>query len=122
VQTLCDAAPEQAHVLVEAAAMKMATPPTHQKPLLAAANGTASGSAVLSAHRALLVGGSKKQSLLNWQYSLDGGKTWVSAPSSTYAKTEIDALPPLTTVSFRVSATVAKVPGAWSQAVTLLIK
>ena len=122
VQTLCDASPEQAHVLIEAAAMKPTAASAHHKPVLGAANGPTSGSALLSANRALLTGSTTKRTTLNWQYSLDSGKTWLSAPSTPLAKTEVVGLPPLTTVLFRVSATVSKVAGEWSQAVSLLVK
>jgi hypothetical protein len=122
VQTLCDASPEQAHVIIEAAAMKPVLPTAHNKPELAAAEGPTSGSALLTANRSMLTGKTTKRSILNWQYSLDGGKTWASAPSTPLATTEVVGLPALTTVQFRVSATVAKVAGAWSQAVSLLVK
>jgi hypothetical protein len=37
----------------------------------------------------------------DWQYSSDGGKTWISAPSSLQAKTTLSGLTPLTTVMVR---------------------
>jgi len=44
------------------------------------------------------------------------------APSTLLATTEITGLPALTVVQFRASATVSKVVGAWSQAVSILVK
>jgi hypothetical protein len=122
VQNLCDVAPDQAGVLVEAAGMKVARKPVRHKPELAALNGPTSGSAVLVANRGVLTAGLTHRTFLSWEYSLDG-KTWISAPSTLLASTEIGGLPPLTTVSFRVSATPTKGAATpWSQAVTLLVK
>jgi hypothetical protein len=122
VQSLCDATPGQASVIIEQAAMKIAAQPAHHKAELAAVNGPTSGSALLVANRTIVTAGLTKRNYINWQYSLDG-KSWISAPSTLLAKTEIDGLAPLTTVSFRVSATPTKGASTpWSQAVTLLIK
>jgi hypothetical protein len=57
----------------------------------------------------------------NWQYSDDGGKTWIPAPSTPHGDTYVADLTPMVTYSFRVSATNPKGPGAWSQAVALLV-
>jgi hypothetical protein len=122
VQGLCDASPEQAATLISAAAMQVAAKRSGHKPILAAKAGPVSGGAQLFANRTVLVGQTFKRVLLNWQYSVDGGKTWVSAPSTPLASTEITGLPVMTTVSFRVSATVGKVVGDWSQAVAVLVR
>jgi len=52
-----------------------------------------------------------------------------SRPTSSFASIRTAAwrlkpsgLPPLTVAQFRVSATVSKVAGGWSQAVSLLVK
>jgi len=123
VQTLCDANPEQAEALIAAAAMSVAKSPVHTRPVLEAKLGAQSGSVLLRANATLLVGrGVKKHVAYNWQYSADGGKTWTNAPTTPLASTTIDGLTPLTTYSFRVSATVSKSVGAWSQAITILVK
>jgi hypothetical protein len=122
VQSLCDASPEQAETLITAAAMQVAARASRHKPILAAKVGPVSGGAQLFANRTVLVGRTFKRVILNWQYSVDGGKTWVSAPSTPLASTEITGLPAMTTVSFRVSATVGKAVGDWSQAVALLVR
>jgi hypothetical protein len=64
----------------------------------------------------------RRKALFNWQYSVDGGKTFVSAPSTPLASTEIQGLPTMTTVMFRVSVLVSRTPGEWSQAVALFVK
>lgn len=123
VQTQCDANPEQAEALIAAAGMTVAKRPVRSKPVLQAKLVPQSGSVELRANATLLVGrGVKKHASYNWQYSADGGKTWTSAASTPLATTIIEGLTPLTTYLFRVSATVAKVVGAWCDAVSLLVR
>jgi hypothetical protein len=122
VQTLCDASPEQAATLIAAAAMHVALHAKREKAVLAAVTGPTTGDAKLTANRRTLVGKTNKRAAFHWQYSVDGGKTWVSAPSTPLASTLIHGLPPMTLVSFRVAATVAKVIGDFSQGVTLLVR
>jgi hypothetical protein len=123
VQTLCDANPEQADALIAAAAMAVGRLPVHAKPVLGAKLTTASGTVTLEANATLLVGrGVKKHAAYNWQYSADCGKAWTNAPSTPLASTTIEGLTPLTTYSFRVAATVSRTVGAWSQAITILVR
>ena len=74
----------------------------------------------LVAHAAMLLGKpTTKKVTFNWSWSSDG-KTWSNLPSTPYADTEIANLGPGTYL-FRVSATVGKVPGEWSQSTSLTI-
>jgi hypothetical protein len=95
----------------------------HQKAVLTAALTETQGNVLLEATRTLLVGkaDASKKAYFNWQWSPDGGKTWNSATPTPLASTEIPGLTPLTMYSFRVSVTVSKVIGPWSQAVSLLV-
>jgi hypothetical protein len=123
VQSLCDANPERAVAIATAAGMAIGKPPAHSKPVLAVKPGSKPGAVLLVANATLLVGrGVHKRAAFNWQFSADGGKTWVGAPSTPLASTEIDNLTPMTTYAFRVCVTVAKVTGEWSQAVTALVR
>jgi hypothetical protein len=123
VQGLCDANPEQAPAIVEAAAMTIAKPPSYVKPVIQAKQGAQSGVVTVVANETVLVGkGVKKKSTFNWQFSPDGGKTWNSVPSTPLADTTISGLTPLTAYSFRVSVTVSRVTGEWSQAVSILVR
>jgi hypothetical protein len=123
VQTLCDANPEQAEVIITAAGMAIARVPSFHKPALAAKLGTQSGSVILEANATLLVGKNvSKKATFNWEYSAGGGKTWIAAPSTPLTTTTIVGLTPLTTYEFRVCATVSKSTGEWSQAVSLLVR
>ncbi len=123
VQTLCDANPEQAEALIAAAAMTVGKLPVYTKPVLRAKLATASGSLTLEANATALVGrGVKKHASYNWQYSADGGKTWIAAPSTPLASTALAGLTPMTTYAFRVSVTVSKATGEWSQPISILVQ
>lgn len=123
VQALCDANPEQAVALIKAAGMSVAQVATRDKPALQAKPGTAPGGVILVANETLLVGkGVHKKALFNWQMSADGGKTWTTLPPTPLATTEVTGLTSLATYAFRVSVTVGKVVGEWSQAVTIVVR
>jgi hypothetical protein len=68
----------------------------------------------------LLTGKSRKKTTFSWQWSLDG-KAWTNAGTTGYASTLVSGLTLGSTYWFRVTATVAKVQGDWSQAVSLLV-
>jgi hypothetical protein len=57
-----------------------------------------------------------------WQYSVDAGKTWVSAPVALKSKATILGLPVGTVVQFRSRAVTKAGEGDWSQVVSLLVK
>jgi hypothetical protein len=121
VQGLCDASPEKAAQIIAAASMKaIVTTPAH-KPILAATLGVASGSVLLRANKHALVGKTSAMCTFNWEYSLDGQKTWITVLGTPVPATTITGLPPLTTVSFRVSVTTKKVTGAYCQPVSIIV-
>ena len=122
VQGLCDANPEQALELIEKSGMILAETPGHEKPLLDArlVDG-APGMVHLIANAKLLLGGSAKRPTFNWSWSIDGGKTWNASPSTPHANTDIGNLPLLASAAFRVSVTLGKITGEWSQVVTVLV-
>jgi hypothetical protein len=121
VQTLCDANPEQAEVIVKAAGMETARTPAHGDPILKVAAGTPSGTVNLDAHATLLAGRTGKKALFNWQWTADGGKTFNDAPATPHGKTTIANLTPLAMVGFRVSVTDVNGPGEWSQVVSVVV-
>ena len=123
VQMLADASPAQASILITAAGMLVWALPVRSKAILAAETTLPSGTVALQANATLLLAGmGSKRPTFNWSYTLDG-KAFLSAPSTPEARTTIANLPPLTTVGFRVSVTVAKMPpGDWSQVVSVLVR
>jgi hypothetical protein len=122
VQGLCDTSPEQAATLAQSAGMKLAAASVRSKPILGAKQGPQPGVVNLEANATLLANGvrSTRYRFYNWQYSVDG-KTWITVPSTPYAKTIITGLTPLTTYEFRVSLTDKNGQGAWSQTLSFLV-
>ena len=109
--------------LIENAGMLVAKAAARLKAVLAATLTTTPGLVHLSANRTALVGtaDAPKKVTFNWEMSADGGKTWQALPSGAYASTSASGLTLMTTYAFRVSVTVGNTPGAWSQAVSLMV-
>ena len=126
VQSLADASPIHADAIITNAGLVVAKVALHTKALLTLRLGKQSGSVLCTANVGLLVGaGTSKPNqyrCFGWQYTLDGSKTFVSAPTTTHCKTLLQGLPVLTTVGVRVSLTNSEGPGPWSQVVTILVQ
>jgi hypothetical protein len=123
VQGLADSlSVEDAVSLIESAGLLVETTSRAQKALLAASLTATAGTVHLVANRSMLVGpgGTSKKVTFFWQVSLDG-KTWSDLPGTGYASINATGLTLMTTYTFRVSVTVGKVTGTWSQPVSLLV-
>jgi hypothetical protein len=117
VQGVADATPENAASIIQGAGLAVRKVPTHKARTFEAETGAVSGSAKVTAVSA------GTRSSYDWEYSADGGKTWVAAPSTIQAKTTITGLPAGTTVQFRYRAVTPKGgQGDWSQPTSLLVK
>jgi hypothetical protein len=117
VQSVADATPENGAAIIESGGLTVRKIPTRGKQAFAARPGALSGSAIVTAVSA------GPRSSYEWQYSTDGGKTWVFAPATTQGKTTVTGLPSGTTVQFRYLAVTPKGgQGDWSPAVSLLVK
>jgi len=117
VQSVADATPETGAAIIESAGLTVRKVTPRGKRTFAASVGALSGSAVVTAASA------GPRSSYEWQYSIDGGKTWVSAPATTQGMTKIAGLPAGTTVQFRYLAVTPKGgQGDWSPALSLLVK
>jgi hypothetical protein len=117
VQTVADATPENGAAIIESSGLAVRKVTTRGKRPFGAKQGTLSGSAQVTAVSA----GSRAS--YEWQSSIDGGKTWVAAPSTTRGKTTITGLPPGTSVQFRyLSVTPKGGQSDWSQPTSLIVK
>lgn len=107
VQGLADGAatPEQARAIIEASGYVVAQSTGHQKPLLKVAKGLVPNSVALVANLKALTNNTKRKHFVNWQYTADGGKTFVDLPSTPKGKTTVLNLTLLATYGFRVSWT-----------------
>jgi hypothetical protein len=124
VQTLADAAAsvDQAVALIQAAGMVVAIVPQRFKDILAAKQGPEAGGVDLVANATALGAHPKRKTCFNWQSTADGGKTYVTLPSTPTGKTSVAGLTPLTTYGFRVCVTGSDgVAGPWSQTIAFLV-
>lgn len=114
VQQLASASPAQADVIAQDAAMTLRKVGAHSKSDLAVKQ-TVTGSVHVIAKA------DKTARSNDWQYSVDGGKTWIDWPSSTKASTTITGLQPGLMVSYRHRPLTKLGPGNWSQPVSALV-
>jgi len=116
VQAIADATPENGATIIQSAGMAVRKVPTRATRVFAAEPGLVSGSAKLTATIAA------RRASYEWEYSLDGGKTWVTLPSTLQAKTTVAGLPVGTSVLFRYKSVTKTGEGDWSQGLALLVK
>ena len=119
VQTVADADVANSVAILTSAGFQVARIPARDKPVLAAILAGMPGVVKLVANARVLSGGLRTRTVYHWEYSLDGGHTWVAAPVTTSAHTIVRGLPVMTTVSFRVGVTLANVTQPWAQSVTI---
>ena len=117
VQGVADATPENGAAIIQSAGLGVRKIPSRGKREFEAQEGPLTGSAIVTAVSA------GPRSSYEWQFSVDGGKTWVLAPATIQGKTTISGLPSGTTVQFRYLAVTPKGgQGDWSPATSLLVK
>ncbi len=122
VQGLADSmTAENAAALIESAGLLVAGKASFAKPILQAKLTTTPGVVHLIANAKLLLGKKSRNATFNWTWSSDGGKTWNIVPSTPLADTLIANLTPLTQYQFKVSVTVSRTTGAWTDPVGLLV-
>ena len=116
IQTVADADVETAATVIRSAGVAVKKTPALKARVFAAEQGEISGSAKLVAASA------GRRASYEWQYSTDGGKTWVIAPATLQAKTTVTGLTPGATVEFRYRPVTKTGEGNWSQTVQLIVK
>ena len=117
VQTVADATPENGAAIIESSGLAVRKVTVRGKRQFTAKQGALSGSAEVTA-----VSAGNRPSY-PWQYSVDGGKTWVAAPATTKGRTTIGGLPLGTSVQFRyLSVTPKGGQSDWSQPTSLIVK
>ena len=115
VESVCNADPTNALTVAQDAGMSLRVVPTREKPPLAAKAGKVSGSVFLAAKA------TKGAKTNNWQYSADGGKTWVDVPATTKASTTVSSLTPGTTVEFRQRIVTKAGVADWGQPISHIV-
>jgi hypothetical protein len=126
IQSLADANAARAAEIIRNAGLMIAALPIHTKLLLVLRNGAKEGTVVCDANVGLLVGADAKHPhaarFFGWEYSVDGGKSFVAAPTTAYGKTLLTGLTPLTMVGVRVNITILGVTSPWSDVATILVR
>ena len=115
VQSAADANLDNGVSIINGAGMAVRKTPAGHPHVLAAKPGPVAGSVKLTAPAAA------RRASHNWQYSTDGGKTWVAMPSTLQSKTSMTGLPSGTTVQFRSCPVTKAGQGDWSAPVSLLV-
>ncbi len=116
VQAIADADVENSAAIIQSSGFPLRKMPVHKPRVAAVKPGAMSGSVEVVAPTAA------RRAAYEWQYSLDGGKTWVEASPSLQAKQTVVGLPVGTSVQFRYRAVVKTGPLDWSQPLALLVK
>jgi hypothetical protein len=111
-----DADADNSSAVIQSAGVSVRKTPVHKPRVFTAEQGPVSGAAKL------VTASAGHRSSYEWQYSIDGGKTWVAAPATLQAKTSVAGLTPGSTVQFRYLAVTKTGQGDWSQPVSLLVK
>jgi hypothetical protein len=123
VQSLADGmSAANGAALIEAAGLLVAAGTGHGKPVLQAKRTAMPGVVWVIANASILTGKPHaKRVTFRWQWSADEGATWNDAPSTPLADTRIGGLALVVEHLFRVSVTVSRTTGPWSQPVRLLV-
>jgi hypothetical protein len=115
VQSIADADPTKAASVIESAGVAVRKTPTRAARAFTAKPGPVSGVAKVAAIAA------SRRASYEWQYSADGGKTWVTAPATLQARTTIAGLASGSTVQFRYRAVTRTGEGDWSPPASLMV-
>ena len=116
VQKMADASPENAASIIESAGLVVRKTTARKPRSFAAFPGPVTGSAKLEAPKAA------RRAAYEWEYSVDGGKTWVFAPATLQARTIVTGLPPGTSVLFRHRTVTMTGESDWSEPTSLMVK
>jgi hypothetical protein len=116
VQRVADGDRTNAPALIQGAAMDVKKTAIRQRQTFGAKPGAVTGSVTLVAPLA------GPRAAYDWEWSLDGGKTWQAAPGTLRSKTTLLGLTPGATVSFRYRALTKGGEGDWSQVIAMIVR
>jgi len=113
VQVTADANPENGASIIESAGLAVRKTATRAPRVFSAKPGTVSGEVKVLAPSA------GHRSSYEWEYSIDGGTTWLAMPPTIQAKTSLVGLKPGSTVMFKYRWVTKTGASDWSQPITL---
>src|SRR5262249_41136984 len=111
----------QAQLIILTSGMLVWQSPTNIKPILKAVQSKPGAPVRVIANVGALTTETTGSVFYSWQYSADGGKTWVDLPSTNKGHTEVSGLAPMVVYTFRVNVTDSKGTGVWSQSATVFV-
>ena len=116
VQSQADATMENGASIIQGAGLAVKKTPVHPPRVFAVKPGAVSGTVSIiapsAAHRASY----------EWQYSGNGGQSWITMPVTLQAKTTLSGLTPGSTLAFRCRPVTKAGEGDWSQTVTCVVR
>jgi hypothetical protein len=115
IQATADADMTNGASIIQSAGVAVRKTATRHARVFTARPGPVSGVATVVAASAA------RRASYEWQYSTDGGKTWIAAPSTLQARTRIAGLAQGATVQFKYRAVTRTGEGDWSQPVSLMV-
>ena len=116
VQQTADADPEHAAAIINSAGLSTRKPNTRSKVPFAVTQGATSGTVHIVAKA------TARRASYDWEWSNDGGKTWVALPSTLQAKTSFAGIPSGMVAQFRYRTVTKTGVGDWSAATAFLVK
>lgn len=116
IQRIADADPENSATIIQSSGLPARKTPAHRPRVFTAKPGAVSGSADVIAATAA------RRASYEWQYSTDGGKTWIEAAPSLRSRTTITNLPVASMAQFRYRSVTKAGPSDWSQPVSLVVR
>jgi hypothetical protein len=116
VQAAADVDLENSASIILGAGMSVRKTPARPPRVFDATPGPVAGSVKLVTTTAA------RRASYEWEYSADGGKTWVAAPPSLQSKTTVTGLPSATMMQFRVRAVTKAGAGDWTDPVSLVVQ
>lgn len=115
IQTTADTNPEAAGSIIQSAGLALRKAPNRPVRGFHAKVGAVSGTVKVSAPSAAA------RASYEWQYSNDGGKTWIGMPTTLQAKTSLTGQTPQATLLFRYRAVTKTGEGDWSPTTSVLV-
>ena len=116
VQQAANADPEKAVEIITSAGLMTRKPTTRRKAPFAVKQGPTTGTVQLVAKAAAV------RASYEWQWSSDGGKTWIALPITLQARTMLSGVAPGTNGLFRFRAVTKAGEGDWSQPASFIVK
>ena len=115
IQKVADGNPDTAAAVIQSAGVGIRKTVPRQKQAFLVTAGAVAGTVRVTAQAAA------RRASYEWEYSLDGGKTWQAMPATLQARTQITGLAQGATVSVRYKAVTKAGEGDWSQATSYFV-